>query len=142
MSYDKNPGEIVYRVNEEFRTVVAYFYGGRAYWVHSFLRIMEKILPGSSTRIMDSGVLQAQDYFMNVSSGIAGIARCHPEDTWDAETGKKIARKRLLTKLDKFLKHLLKGERMKFANFARDTASRFLLQESRVAKRIRYHEAN
>lgn len=140
MSYDRNPGEIVYRVNEKFRTVVAYFYGGRAYWAHSFLRIMEKILPGSSTRIMNSGVPQAQDYFMNVSSRIAGVARCHPDDIWDAETGKKIARKRLLMKFDKFLKYLLKEERMKFANFARDTASRFLLQENRVSKRIRYYE--
>lgn len=80
-------GKIEYFVDEEKRTVVAKVSG-----VH---RELFQILSKYGT---DSKV--SWDRILNIyPDTYRAIAKCAPEDKWDEETGKQIAKNRLITKL-------------------------------------------
>lgn len=87
---------INYSVNREKKTVVAYFDGGKDYWYDCLSELGEHIAQCSLVDvgpIVDSIVGNIQHFY--------GKAKLHPDDTWDEEIGKKVARERLIKKFNR-----------------------------------------
>ena len=92
---------IKYYVNEEKRTVIAKFdvgqYSEREYWRRNILKEITK-----SSRLFymfedtENQILNAA--LNRIDNNIYGVAKCSPDDMWDEETGKALAKKRLLRK--------------------------------------------
>lgn len=102
---------INYSVNKEKNTIVAYFEGGKDYWGDCLTEIGDNVA--------QSSLVDAFPIVDNIVSGIKnfyGKAKLHPDDTWDEEVGKRIARERLIKKFnhakDLLLDRILKKSTM------------------------------
>ena len=88
---------ILYKTNEEKRTVVAYFEGGKEYLAYSLTKMYLNISKSGKLVKLDANKLFIKAYKLITSfSEIKGIAKCHIEDEFNEEEGKKIAKKKLL----------------------------------------------
>lgn len=85
---------IIYEVNKEKRTVTAYFEGGMEYWIDSLLNMTLKIF-GEIPEWTHNFIARA---LCSLNGNYAGVAKCSPEDNFDASIGKAIAKRRLLNK--------------------------------------------
>ena len=108
----KNPevGKICYNVDKENGRVVAYFRGGMNYWTLSNAILVDKILDPDTEEdsIAEDVAAYAEGFILsNYGSVPVGIAQLHEDDEWDEEVGRRIARKKLLTKFTKFQRSLL-----------------------------------
>ena len=135
MYYDKdNFGRIQYYVNEDKGVVIAKFRGNHACtrdtsnWCHLLGNVLDTIsrnthktahIVGQQYKTlglgMDSFDYEVSDYLDQHE--LYGKAKCAPEDKFDAEIGKEIARKRLLEKYYKFERSMLKIIHKKFTKF-------------------------
>ena len=97
---------IKYYVNEKEKVVVASFdknndsHDSRETVLEYLLNDVIKIFGNSNKRIIVN--VDTLFYHLihkyNKRMGMSGLARCHNEDKWDEEVGKKIARDRLMRK--------------------------------------------
>ena len=97
---------IRYYINEEEKVIVASFdknndsHDSRETVLEYLLNDVIKIFSNSNKRI----IVNADTLFYNLihkynkRMGISGLARCHSEDKWNEEIGKRIARDRLMRK--------------------------------------------
>lgn len=102
--------KIEYYVNEEKRTVVAkvtHFHGELA-------DVCEKYCPYENFMTLSGGkaAQQLSDYIYTLAkrkypNEYHAVARAHEKDTWDVEIGKKIARARLLKKINSVKRDVL-----------------------------------
>lgn len=122
----KNNG-IKYIINKDNNTVVAKFdkvfyvdeNSDSSIWYELFLNTVEKINRVTSMEYylddvgcpgfgMDNTQLQKKaDVYLNQLRSLCGVAKCNPMDEFDEETGKKVARNKLLSKYSKFEKYML-----------------------------------
>lgn len=89
---------IRYVVNEEKRTVVAVI-DNCAGDALSAIR-----------KMTTNGVFAYAPLFTNkydIDDTFVGMAKCNPEDVWDADVGKELARKRVISKHDKAVREAL-----------------------------------
>lgn len=77
--------DIKYFVNEEKRTVVAYIEGCRDDAYDEVSRISE------TYGVYISSYSEAS----KMPNSFRGISKCHPDDEWNEEIGKKVARRKL-----------------------------------------------
>ena len=92
---------IKYHVNEAKRTVIAKFdvglYTERGYWQRNILK--EIIKSSRYFYMFDDTEKQISNAALNrIGNNIYGVAKCSPNDKWDEEVGKDLAKKRLLRK--------------------------------------------
>lgn len=85
---------IVYNVNKEKGIVVARFEGDKEYWRQSLYEMCANILDPTYTDAPNSIIDNVVDDFQD----FVGKAKLHPHDKWNEETGKKLAKKKLLEK--------------------------------------------
>lgn len=78
--------DVKYYVNEDKRTVVAVIDGCN--W--DAYNEVEKIVENYGVHVSDYNKV------VYMPRTFKGIAKCHPEDKWDEEVGKKVARHKLL----------------------------------------------
>lgn len=95
---------IKYNVNYEKRTITAYFEGGKEYWIRSLDDMSRKILWDSSFEIYSYGAIKkiVNDY------QIGATVKCHPNDSFDEEFGKELAKKKLNERFNRCKIHVLK----------------------------------
>lgn len=127
-------GRIKYYINEDKGTVVAKFNGHYrkdcSIWCRLLGDVLDKI--GKDTKKntnicgeqyktlalgMDSYSDEIDDYIY-CNDRLYGLAKCTPEDKFDVEIGKEIARKKLLAKYFKFEKKMLQIAHNMYAKFA------------------------
>ncbi len=135
MYYDKDKfGRIQYYINEDKGVVIAKF--RKAYvtkkdeytWSHSLRWILDMLCKKASKATyvygendktiglgIDSVAYEVVDYLDQHE--LYGKAKCSPEDKFDIEIGKEIARKKLLAKYYKFEKSMLEIIHKKFTKF-------------------------
>ena len=92
---------IKYHVNEAKRTVIAKFdvgpYDEKVYWQRNILKEITKssrlfyMLEDTENQILNAALNR-------IDNNLYGVAKCSPDDKWDEETGKALAKKRLLRK--------------------------------------------
>jgi hypothetical protein len=92
---------IKYYVDKENRTVIAKFNVGqsseRGYWQRNILKEIIKL--SRCCYMFDDTENQICNAALNrIDNNIYGVAKCSPDDMWDEETGKTLAKKRLLRK--------------------------------------------
>lgn len=102
--------EIEYYVNEEKRTVVAKIFDVRG----EIRQLCEKYVPYDDVGCWPTCDGAASDlirYIYNLTKKYPkdyyAVARAHEKDTWDVEIGKKIARARLLKKVNSVKRDVL-----------------------------------
>lgn len=83
---------IKYNVNYDKRTITAYFEGGKDYWIDSLDDMMFNI----EHNIFDLNVYNRSDIKNIVNDYQMGaVVKCHPNDNFDEEFGKELAKKKL-----------------------------------------------
>lgn len=87
---------IIYNVNKEKGVIVARFEGGRDYWEESLQDMVNNITSKSWMSVPYYIVTNA----MKNVEDFTGRAILNPEDEWDEEYGKNLAKKRLLYKFN------------------------------------------
>lgn len=82
---------IKYNVNYDKRTITAYFEGGRDYWADSLIDMADKIIFGCNFNFYNPRDIKniIADYQMGA------VVKCHPNDNFDEELGKELAKKKL-----------------------------------------------
>lgn len=94
---------IRYVINEEKRTCVAILEGTQ----HDAITKINKMCK-SEVRFSDEADIWVYDIKNSkyaMPNKFVGIAKCSPEDEWDVEIGKSVARKKLLDKYHKELRN-------------------------------------
>lgn len=96
---------IKYIVDKDKRFISAYFSDGRYGWYRSLQDLIAKYMPFP---IWDD---EYTDIVYNVikDMNLYGIAKCHPKDEWDEDTGKEIAKRRLVEKYKRASRRVLAG---------------------------------
>jgi hypothetical protein len=90
---------VKYLINEKKRTISAYFAGGESAVVDCLFQQVERYDPNSD--FSDFYADAVTDTMNSFSGTFVGIARCHPEDEWNEDIGKNIARTKLMSRMDK-----------------------------------------
>ena len=96
---------IIYNVDRENRIIACWFRGGKAYWAVSLYTMVDKITQDASFTYPYSLVDKALDDIPSFSAR----AKMHPDDIWDEELGKKIAKERLKDKFNKVKERVLES---------------------------------
>lgn len=101
---------IIYNVNKEKGTVVARFKGDfvndASYWEDSLMGMIHNVF---SPYFYSTGMMYAiVNNVLDSYADFVGKAKLHPEDTWDEEKGKRIAKQKLLDKWYKVKNHVLR----------------------------------
>ena len=88
---------IKYNVDEKNRTIVAYFEGGITYWYDCLYRKARKT---DHYHMLDSRIVSdiIADSLDNLNGALFGMAKASETDEWNEETGKDVARAKLLRK--------------------------------------------
>lgn len=88
---------IKYNVDEKNRAVVAYFEGGITYWYDCLYRKARKT---DHYHMLDSRIVSdiIADNLDNLNGALFGMAKASGTDEWNEETGKDVARAKLLRK--------------------------------------------
>ena len=108
---------IRYIVNEEDRVVVAILSNCRYDAVHA-ANVWTGYHTWDNRNRIDVGVSRDNKYL--IPDKFTGIAKCSNEDIWDEETGKKIARDRVLNKYHKSLNKAIRKINDDIARVASD----------------------
>ena len=83
---------IKYNINYDKKTITAYFEGGREYWIGSLANMMLNI----EHDIYDLAAYSRKDVINIVADYQMGATvKCHPNDNFDEELGKELAKKKL-----------------------------------------------
>lgn len=85
---------IEYEINLKKKTVVAYFLGGRNHWWNNLYTTLEYLLDDCNINTLDK--LSATVTKVLEGRKLFGMARCHPDDTFDVKEGKELAKKDLM----------------------------------------------
>lgn len=85
---------IIYEVNKEKRVVTARFEGDKEYWSQSLVEMCNNIFRPTCMAIPYRIIGKVLDGYTD----FVGKAKCHPNDVWDEEKGKNIAKQKLLAK--------------------------------------------
>ena len=97
---------VKYGIDKNRHVVIAMYTNGELDVRDSLDHMINKILDCNSIVVIDIDIDKILDKYENQGRfTLYGIARCHEEDTWDVEKGKKIARERLNRKF-----HVLKND--------------------------------
>jgi hypothetical protein len=94
--------KILYKIDKENKTVVAYFEGGKDAWVDAIIKEafrLERVTNNVIRFDLQYIVEQAEKVLNDMN--LFGKAKCHPEDTFNPDVGAKMASRRLLDKLAK-----------------------------------------
>lgn len=88
---------IKYNVDKNNRTIVAYFEGGITYW---YSCLLHKATKTDNCCMLDDQIISniVLDNLMNLNGVLFGMAKASETDYWNEETGKDVARAKLLRK--------------------------------------------
>lgn len=88
---------IKYNVDKNNRTIVAYFEGGITYWYDCLLH---KATKTDNYCMLDDQIISniVLDNLVNLNGVLFGMAKASETDYWNEETGKDVARAKLLRK--------------------------------------------
>lgn len=94
--------KILYKIDKENKTVVAYFGGGKDAWVDAIIKEAFRLERTTNDVIrFDLQYIGEQAEKVLNDMNLFGKAKCHPEDTFNPDVGAKMASRRLLDKLAK-----------------------------------------
>ena len=94
--------KILYKIDEENKTVVAYFEGGKDAWLDAIMTETFK-LERTTNGVISFNLCYIGEQVEKVLNdmNLFGKAKCHPDDTFNPDVGAKLASRRLLDKLVK-----------------------------------------
>ena len=130
---------ILYNVNKEKRVVVARFdtngMTDHHYWRGNLRRELDRLTTNNAfyffneveNRIIEAGLARADKRFV-------GVAKCSPEDEWNEEIGKALAKKRLLWKWNLVRLGAIEALSNEFANLIAHVNERKYNLTSRLGK--------
>ena len=115
--------KIMYKIDEENKTVVAYFKGGRDVWMDALIRetLRLECTTGHVIRF-DLQYVGEQASKLLSDMSLFGKAKCHPDDTFDPDVGAKLANRRLLDKLARTKANLFSKLQVKVNNLSYELA--------------------
>lgn len=94
--------KILYKIDEENKTVVAYFEGGKDAWLDAIIKEAFRLERVTNDVIrFDLQYIGEQTEKVLNDMNLFGKAKCHPDDTFNPDVGAKMASRRLLDKLAK-----------------------------------------
>lgn len=94
--------KILYKIDEENKTVVAYFEGGKDAWLDAIMTETFK-LERTTNGVISFNLCYIGEQVEKLLNdmNLFGKAKCHPDDTFNPDVGAKLASRRLLDKLAK-----------------------------------------
>jgi hypothetical protein len=94
--------KILYKIDKENKTVVAYFEGGKDAWMDAIYTEAFKLEHTTNDVVrFDLQYIGEQAEKVLNDMNLVGKAKCHPDDTFNPDVGAKMASRRLLDKLAK-----------------------------------------